>query len=205
MPNNEHVVNFWHWFATNSRQIHDAYRRDDHEWLDVNISPRIELIGEQLNWELGPYNEPDNTFVLSPTIRENLTLTRAAIMIAPKLDGWHFAFAKPLKKLLSLEFSAQNCTINADDWRYQLTAYNNGEFADIDLFINSSNSPPTVHLNIFCELVIEALLGEECRLDRIGYLTPNVVDDNTTIENSTAIQHLNDHLSQLLTPTQNDV
>lgn len=126
-----------------------------------------------------------------------------AIEPHPKLDGWQFEFAKPPKILLSLEFSARKCTINADDWRYQLTAYNNGEFVDVDLFINSSKSPPTAEQDIFCELVIEALLGEECRLDRVGDLTPHIVDDNTTIENSTAIQHLNDHLSQVLTPTQN--
>jgi len=58
---------------------------------------------------------------------------------------------------------------------------------------------------MFCELVIEELLGEEFRLDRVGCLTPNIVHDNTTIENSTGIQQLSDHLSQVLQPTQKDV
>ena len=204
MPDNDHAAEFWNWFASNAHQVHDAYHRDDHGWLDVNISHRINRIGDRLNWEIGPYHHPDETFVLSPTIRENLPVTRAAIVIAPQLVGWQFLPAKPPKELLSLIFSARDCTINADDWRYRLTAYNKGEFVDIEIFINEASRFPTAHEDLFCKLVVEALIGEEHRLDRVGYLMPNVVEDNTTIHKSTAIQHLKDHLGQVLSPTHNE-
>jgi hypothetical protein len=32
---------------------------------------------------------------------------------------------------LSLTFSARDSSVNADDWRYRLIAYNKGEFVDI--------------------------------------------------------------------------
>ena len=204
MPHDDHAVAFWDWFAPNANQIHDAYRRDDGGWLDTQISPRINSIGNKLNWEIGPYHDPDDTFVLSPTIRENLPLTRAAIAIAPQLDGWHFMHAKPPKDLLSLKFSACDCTISADDWRYRLIAYNQGEFVDVEIFVNAASEFPAAHEDLFCELVVEALIGEECRLDRVGHLMPNIVDDNTVVENSTAIRYLNDHLTQVLTRTQNE-
>ncbi|MEL7500747.1 MAG: hypothetical protein AAFN77_24350 [Planctomycetota bacterium] len=205
MPYKEqHVVEFWNWFASNASRIHDAYRRDEDGWLDTNISPRIDRIADHLNWELGPYNDPDDTFVLSPTIRDNLPVTRAAIAIAPQIAGWHFLPAKPAKELLSLTFCAHECKINADDWRYRLTAYNNGEFVEIEIFVNASSGFPSGLDDLFCELVIESLLGEEYRLDRVGYLILNIVNDNTTIEKSTSIKHLKDHLAQVLRPAQNE-
>lgn len=203
MPYDDPTAAFWDWFATNSHQIRDAYRRDDHSWLYTQISPRINRIGNRLNWEIGPYHDPDETFVLSPTIRENLPLTRAAIAIAPQLDSWHFLHAKPPKHLVSLTFAVRDCTINADDWRYRLIAYNQGEFVDIEIFVNAGSEIPAAHEDLFCELVVEALIGEECRLDRVGCLMPNVVDDNTTIEKSTRIQHLKDHLAQVLGTAKN--
>ena len=204
MPHNDHAIAFWDWFASNVHAIREAYRGNDQGWLNTHISPRIQRIGSQLNWEIGPYHAPDDTFVLSPTIRENLPLTRATIAIAPTLDGWHFLHAKPPKVLTSLTFSARDCTINADDWRYRLIAYNQGEFVDIEIFVNAASQFPAAHEDLFCELVVEALIGEECRLDRVGYLMPNIVEDNTAIESSTAIRHLNDHLAQVLTPPQDE-
>lgn len=200
MPDDDHVVAFWNWFASNAHLIHDAYGRDDHVWLDTNISPKIKIIADRLNWEIGPYHDPDDTFVLSPTVRENLPITRDAVAIAPQIDGWHFLPAKPPKELLSLTFSAGDSSVNADDWRYRLIAYNKGEFVDIEIFINASSGFPAAQKDLFCELVVEALVGEELRLDRVGDLILKIVDDNTAVEKSTAIQHLADHLQQVLAP-----
>jgi hypothetical protein len=202
MSDLDHASEFWNWFASYASEVRDAYRRNDHHWLATNISLRIKRIADRLNWEIGPYREPDNTFVLSPTIRENLPITRSTIAMAPKLKGWHFLHAKPPKELLSLEISAHNCTINADTWQYRLTSYNNGEFVDIEIFINAAPDFPTAYQDLFCELAVESLIGEECRLDRVGYLIPTIVVDNTSIPNLTAIQHLKKHLDLVLTPSQ---
>ncbi len=200
MSRTDHAADFWKWFALNVAIIKEAYDQKNYEWLDLNISPRINRIEDRLNWEIGPYHAPEDTFVLSPTIRENLSVTRAAVAIAPHIVGWHFLHAKPPKKLSSLTFSAAECTINADDWRYRLTSYNNGEFVDIEIFVNSSSRFPSAHEDLFCELVTEALIGEELRLDRVGYLMPSIVDDNSKVEKSTPIQYLRDHLSKVLAP-----
>jgi len=51
---------FWNWFASNAHLIHDAYRRDDHRWLDTHIPPRINRIGKRLNWKIGRFRRPDD-------------------------------------------------------------------------------------------------------------------------------------------------
>lgn len=195
------IAAFWDWFATYSDRIRDAYRREDRQWLDLELSPRVQHIDSRLQWEIGPYHPVDDAFVLSPSVRENLPLTRAAMAIAPKLEGWRFLYAKPPKQLLSLAFTVDDCTIHADDWRYRLIAYNDGEFVDIELFIPAHSHPPIAHLNVFCEWVVESLIGEECRLDRVGELMPQIVEDNRCVEQSTPIQHLQNHLKQALAPT----
>jgi hypothetical protein len=53
---------------------------------------------------------------------------------------------------------------------------------------------------MFCELVVEALLGEELRLERVGCLKPAVVDDVTAIEKVTQMKYLKRHLEQVLSP-----
>ena len=194
------VAELWAWFERHADEIRAAYDRGDNDWLDCQISLRIARIQESLNWEIGPYNHPDDTFVLSPTIRENLPITRRAIETAPELKGWKFVPAKPPKELNSLVFRTDDSEICADDWRYRLTAYSSGEFVDIELLINAESGLPTAQEATFTELVVESLIGEECRLDRVGYLTPTIVADNTMEERSTPIRHLNDHLLQVLAP-----
>jgi len=86
--------------------------------------------------------------------------------------------------------------INADNWLYQLISYNESEFVDINLYLDA----PIANETMFGELVVEALIGEERRLDQIGYISPNCVD--TLPDNTTPIRFLNDHLDQVLASSQ---
>ena len=192
------ITEFWAWFQAHADQIGRAYAVGDSVWLDDQISPRIARIQENLSWEIGPYHVPENTFVFSPAIRENLPITRDAVARAPEIPGWRFAPAKPRKELNSLVFTAADSTICADDWRYHLTAYNDGEFVDIELLINGDSGLPPSKETLFSELVVESLIGEECRLDRVGYITHSIVADNRQEGRSTPIRHLGDHLAQVL-------
>lgn len=192
------VTQFWQWFAENHDNVSNAYNTSDYKWLAANISHRIRELGDSLNWEIGPYNFPDKTFVLSPTIRENLRLTRAAVKIAPKLSGWRFLHAKPRKELNRLVFQSRGCTVDAEGWQYQLVSYNNGEFVDLMLYINAKGFP-SAHDQLFAELVVESLVGEELRLDRVGFVQPNIIEKTEQVENATPIRYLHDHLLTVLT------
>jgi hypothetical protein len=202
MTKNAPALELWKYFSNHVTEIAAAYTSEDYDWLDRELSPLIKAIAEDMNWEIGPYNHPDKTFVLSPTIRENLSLSRAAIALAPNIRGWVFVPAKPAKDLLTLSFEADGFKVNANEWRYRMTSYNDGEFVDIELFFEQSSSPPASHEHMFCELVVEALLGEELRLDRVGYLKPTSVQDVKAVEKASAIRYLKEHIGDVLAPIQ---
>ncbi|MCA9074620.1 MAG: hypothetical protein KDA93_06270 [Planctomycetaceae bacterium] len=194
------INELWSWFSSNTKEIRTAYVNGDDQWLDEQITPRVQKINEHLNWEIGPYNDPDETFVLSPTIRENIPLTHLAISAAPRCPGWHFLAAKPPKQLRSLTFSTETGETCADEWAYQLTSYNQGEFVDIEIFMEPTADLPIEQLDMFCELVVESLVGEEFRLNRIGDITARIVDAMEAVPGLTSIQYLPDHLAAVLTP-----
>lgn len=194
MSDSQVIRDFWLWFASNLDPITNAYNSSDANWLRTNVSPRIKTLGSPINWEIGPYHDPDYTFVFSPTIRENLPLTRSIVDAAPEIDRWHFLHAKPPKVLQNLHFDSDGHSVSADNWLYTLTAYNAGEFVDIDLYLDA----PIPSNKMFSELVVESMLGEEVRLDRVGYITPHVAD--AVPDNVTPIQHLKDHLDDVLAP-----
>lgn len=193
------IERFWKWFVANEAAISRAYTTNDADWFCAHLSHQVDEFGPRLHWELGPYNAPDQTFVLSPVIRENLPFTRAAVNIAPRLPGWHFLHAKPPKILKRLLFQAKGCTVDAEGWKYQMQSYNKGEFVDLLLYINQQGFP-SGHEDLFAELVVEALLGEELRLERVGLIQPNLVEDNRNIERLTPIKYLREHLLTVLSP-----
>jgi hypothetical protein len=202
MTKKDPATELWKFFSGNAAEIAAAYDYGKYDWLDKKLSPLVKAIAEDMSWEFGPYHHPDQTFVLSPTIRENLPLSRAAVADAPSIPGWFFEPAKPAKDLLSLFFEAKGSSVCADEWRYRLTSYNSGEFVDIEIFYDSSTSPPAAHEDMFSELVVEAILGEELRLDRVGYLKPTLVPDVGTLESASAIRYLKEHLGKVLAPIE---
>ena len=196
------ALELWRYFSGHVIEIAVAYSAKDYAWLDSKLSPLVKIIAEDMHWEIGPYHHPDLTFVLSPTIRENLAASRDAIAIAPRIPGWVFVPAKPAKDLLSLSFEARGITVNADEWQYRMISYNDGEFVDVELFFEPSTSPPSYCEIMFCELVVEALLGEELRLERVGDLIPTLVQDVKVVENASEIRYLREHLAEVLAPIQ---
>jgi hypothetical protein len=167
----------------------------------VGRSPVAARQGDCGRYELGNWSVlPPRSYVRPVT--HHSSVSRAAIAAAPSIPGWVFVPAKPAKDLLSLTFEARGFKVTADEWRYRMTLYNDGEFVDIELFFDPSTSPPTSHESIFCELVVEALLGEELRLERVGDLKPTSVRDVEGVESASEIRYLKEHICEVLAPIQ---
>jgi hypothetical protein len=199
----DRVDEFWRWFVAHDKNVREAYESRNTHWLDTELSARVGRIAQGTSWEIGPYSLPDHAFVLSPGTRKELAAVKAAVARAPRVRGWHFIACKPPKDLLSLTFelvNVSNASTNADSWVYRMTSYNGGEFADLEIFFEPSAAPSLGKEGTLCELVVEALLGEELRLDRIGAITPVSVPDVRAIENTTAMKHLRPHLMAVLRP-----
>lgn len=195
------IQRFWSWFENHLADIANACEQSDTAWLNHAITPQVRRLGQSINWEFGPYHHPDQTFVLSPTVRENLAITQAAAAAAPVIDGWHFLPARPRKPLRQLVFEAHGITVSAENWKYLLTAYNGGEFVDVEILLDQ----PITHSQLFAELVVEAFVGEQRRLERIGLVTtlPSAAHSGAPLsaqrtEQLTDIQHLYDHLNAVL-------
>jgi hypothetical protein len=194
----DRVDEFWRWFVAHDKDVREAYESRNTSWLDAELSARVERIARGTSWEIGPYSLPHNTLVLSPGTCKELAAVKAAVARAPRVGGWHFIACKPPKDLLSLTFELENVSANADSWVYRMTSYNGGEFADLEIFFEPSEAPSFGKEATFCELVVEALVGEELRLERIGAITPVSVPDVRAIENTTAMKHLRPHLIEVL-------
>jgi hypothetical protein len=191
---------FWEWFVANERFLRQAYDGGDVDGLDNLLSPRMRQVAKGLGWEMGPYSLPNHTLVLSPGSRELAALCRTLIGLAPKVDGWRFLAGKPAKDLISICFEIAGLQVCADGWFYRLTSYNKGEFVDIDLLYQASDAPPLGKEAVFCELVIEALVGEMTALERVGYVNHRLVVDLEAEEKATPLRYLKAHLDEVLSP-----
>lgn len=160
---------FWTWFVDWHSDVAAAYDSGDAQWLATELTARIKSIERRLNWEMGPYHPPDQTLVISPSVRDNIALAGRVVAAAPAVDGWRFLPAKPPKamKRLIMELPAE---VVGDAWSYQLTAFNKMEFFDIDVYTDvAADSPLTPrNLEMAVHRLIEAIVGEMTYLDRIA-------------------------------------
>jgi hypothetical protein len=190
------ITKFWSWFSANYREISEAYDCGDSERLERLFTNRLPDTTVALNWEMGPYHDPDYTLVLSPTVRENIPLTKRMVSEAPLIPGWHFLPAKPPKELLSLRFELPQASVCADDWRYVLLAYPDG-FMELDILIPANAPFSDSQDPLICELLVESLIGEAARLEHIGRITPLRVDA-ASASRGIAITSLKDHINERL-------
>jgi hypothetical protein len=190
------IGEFWKWFEDHHPDIAEAYDMGAEDRLEELFEGRLPNTSVALNWELGPYHHPDYTLVLSPTVRENLPLTKRMVAEAPAIQGWKFYHAKPPKRLASLTFSSGVSTVVADDWRYIMALYPDG-FMELDILIPAATKSRPAQDYLFCELLVEALLGEERRLLHIGRVTP-IRQETTDIPRGIPIRSLPHHVDEEL-------
>jgi hypothetical protein len=192
---------FWNWFAEWHSDIAAAYTSGDTFWLDTNLSERVKRIERRLNWEMGPYHDPDHTLVISPSVRENIDLAQRVVAAAPALAGWHFLPAKPPKQLhrLAMELpGVQGADVCGDEWVYRLTSYNQLEFFDIEVFTDYVGPAGDNHLELFTRRLIECLVGEVIYLEKFAAVKVIRGGDARPLAMLSAFPALGRHLGHLL-------
>jgi hypothetical protein len=192
---------FWKWFKTFRREIEAAYSARDTAWLDSEFTKRVRAIEPNLNWEIGPYFDPEFALIISPSIRENIELAKKITCAAPQIAGWHFLPAKPPKQMIRLVMALpfrSDAEVCGDEWSYRLTSYNKGEFFDIEIFTDAPSSMLQEDLTVLTHCLIEALIGEFVYLEKIGAVTVYRPTDSRSRENTTSLRYLNEHLTGLI-------
>lgn len=195
------IAAFWEWFADNGADVEAFYTAGALDWLDANLTPRVQRMHEALNWEIGPYHHPENTLVISPGIRDNLALAEHIVAAAPPTPGWHFLPAKPPKELKRLAMGLPHVAgaeICADGWSYRLTAYNQMEFFDIDVFADAAALVGDKDLVLLTRRLIEALVGERLYLERFAAVKVHRSGERLPQEKITAFRLLGKHVAHLL-------
>lgn len=192
------VVAFWSWFLENEAKIRLAYDAGSPEELDQLISPGVDKLSSRLDWELGPYALPKYAFILAPKSREDVAIARQVAEAAPQMAQWTIYCGKPPKDLIKLIFEVDGAEVCCDDWRYRMTAYNNGEFVDLEIFFEESTAPPNGKEDVLCELLVEALVGQAISLERIGYVEHFRVSDVGEVDRATPMRYLRRHLDDVL-------
>lgn len=111
---------------------------------------------------------------------------------------WTIYCDKPPKDLSKLIIEVHGAEVCCDDWRYRMTAYNNGEFVDHEIFFEESTAPPDGKEDVLCELLVEALVGQAISLERIGCIDNSGVPDVEQVDRATPMRHLRRHLDDVL-------
>ena len=192
------VVAFWSWFLANEARIRLAYDAGSPKELGQLVSPGVAKLSSRLNWELGPYALPKYAFVLAPKSREDVAIARQVVEAAPQMAQWTIYCGKPPKDLSTLTFELDGAEVCCDDWRYRMTAYNNGEFVDLEIFFEESTAPPNGKEDVLCELLVEALVGQAISLERIGCIDNSEVPDVEQVDRATPMRYLRRHLDDFL-------
>jgi hypothetical protein len=196
------IHRFWVWFQAHEPAIRRAYENGDTAALDALLSPKVEEAVPGAGWELGPYALPLNALVFSPGVRERIAACRDLVRAAPEVAGWTFFPAKPPKALTSLVVHVDGHEVCADRWSYRMTAYGGGEFVDLEIFFEETDSPEPADVELATELVVESLVGEMVSLERIGSIDTFCVPDVGAVERATPLRFLGKHLDEVLIPSQ---
>jgi hypothetical protein len=200
LPRNR-IAAFWKWFCDWHGDIATAYGNGDSFWLDTNLSEQVKRLESRLNWEMGPYQHPDNTLVISPSVRENIELAQRIVEGAPALEGWHFLPAKPPKvlKRLAMELPGiAGAEVCGDEWVYRLTSYNSMEFLDIEVFTDYVGPASDKHLELLMRRLIECLVGEVMYLEKFAAVKVIRGEEARPSEKLTAFPALGRHVVHLL-------
>jgi hypothetical protein len=189
---------FWSWFVQN-RQLFEQDRISDQsvELIDQEISS----LGD-FAWEIGPGRQKSLSLTISPGGDPILlSTTKKIISYAPILDNWEFNYAKPTKEwdnYFDVIVNGKEVGVDISQWEYVLFRSNENSY---DIEIKLVNIPEAVMseedevLYGIVEMVLESIIGEEKRLERIDHL--EILKDDAIEKNASSILNLNKHLDTL--------
>jgi hypothetical protein len=194
---------FWAWFAGESSLIAQLFSADDQRRLDALLTPQVKKLEPGLAWEIGPGSKKTYRFVLSPQgSREHLVRSKQIVAAAPELPEWEFAPAKPPKqwdmRLIMSNRRGQEVEIDANLWKYLLTAYDNRAFFDVTLVAEKLPRLDEKARAFAGYLILEGILGEAFVIERIGDVQLVTKVAAADLERLSELKDLPHHLEHLL-------
>ncbi|HEX7844218.1 MAG TPA: hypothetical protein VF476_00375 [Chitinophagaceae bacterium] len=195
----DNFTTFWHWFQHSKFLFEKLEISQD----SINlIDKQITTLGD-FAWEIGPGKNKEYSLTLSPGGDKSLlSLTKSIVSKAPVIDNWEFHYAKPIKEwenYFEVFFKNEKISIDISKWQYVLFRNKDNAF-DIDVRV--SDVPVILQgeaeeMHGIVEMVVESIIGEEARLEKIDRLEIVKEFDNKSKKGITAIPNLLNHIQKL--------
>lgn len=135
-----------------------------------DLDKRVTLLGERMDWEIGPLNNREQYFCLSPNLNENLIpLVREIVEAAPELKNWKVIPFKPKKGWIGqwkmFNETGKEIMVDADSWRCVLYKFEDDVY-EIDVKVEHVDGNDDIKY-LAVDIVLTNLLGEEVYLKTI--------------------------------------
>jgi hypothetical protein len=208
MATNDRAGTFWRWFTEQEESILEAVRSSDHDWLRIEMTTRVlgllpkDHTGLRINWEIGPGEEKEWRFCLSPLVKTNLKTTKHVISAAPELPRWEFFPAKPPKAPRSNDYwlvepDGSEHLFATAGWEYVLSEYDSGLFS-IELVGQIPRDADEHIRKKAAHLIVEGILGEAFFLEHTVDVELRETNEVSPSLPKSKLPDLKRHLAQLL-------
>lgn len=180
---------FWRWFISKKEEIANAVPGDG---ILRELDERINDLGN-FAWELSSGKTARNALTISPGgDRSIFNEVKEIISQAPQAEDWEFYDSKQIKDWkyeFSVIIDGQKINVNVSKWEYVLLKYDTGPLDIIVrpypyLSILGNNMPDVV------EMVLDSLVGENERLDKIDRIHVESEFNSDIIGSKTSILNL---------------
>lgn len=170
--NKDKIEAFWRNFTEISRFLEDDLEQDEVlSRLDKLVS---ELHGE-VSWEVGPGEETDFSFVISPNGEaELLGFTRSVIALAPILPKWEFYYYRRKKKwnyVIELEEDNKFKSYEVSNWGFIMFKGESG--IEISIIPDESIELTEDQKWQTGMIILESILGEKVVIEHVDYFEVN--------------------------------
>jgi hypothetical protein len=191
--------NFWTWFSQIAPRL--AEKLDDASLGNQLDRALRREVGNDLSWELGPWEGDMCYLAISPQGDRSLVgKAEAFVASAPEIQGWKLLVGRQKKAfaddLLEMELPDLGAT-EVGRWRFWLERSTIPNRAVIVVFPAGAQPAPAEDLVACAEIVLDSLLGEMLRVHHVEEImvARSVVDQQSGIQPLNLADELKEFLS----------
>jgi hypothetical protein len=192
----ENYKSFWKWFVENKENIKEINSTD---YFINELDKRIKEIGN-FTWEMGPGINKPLSFTISPGGDPDLLIkTKEIVSLAPNINEWEFYPSIQIKQwnnYFNAFIKGKKIGVEISNWEYVLYQFEDDTY-DIVIRPNPYNVELEHDILSLSEMVVDSLIGEEARIEKIVNLDIVEDFDDEVKEKATKIINLRNHLQAL--------
>ena len=203
------VVLFWEWFMLNASTLSALLRTGEVDEIANIVGPKMQALHAGLGWEIGPGTVEPYAFTISLNgSLSNLLAARTIVEAALKPALWEINIGKPPKSWNG-RFELRNkdgqvVLLDASEWRYTLTGFQNNSFFDITIIARWPRMDFKAKLQAVW-IAVQSSLGEVEALTKIGRVSIEKLPNAEAVERCSQFLSLKKHLNEIGLKRHNDV